>query len=305
MHYLNPDQTKYTRHISAWIGKWHNFNFDGDVTGNGIGSNAFVQFKNYWYVYTFGGGQFEKLDDRVARGGPAVLRAPLHYYGGGVGNDSSKRRMTGEIWTEHVRRDDGSRERHYGADVTYRPSSAVRISLTPELSRVVNRVQYVGTFSDASYAATYGRRYVFAEIDQRTLDLGIRTEWTLSPALSFQLYLQPFIASGEYDDYRQLVRPRDDEFEALQTLRYDVHSNEHSFDTHTFANPDFNLRSVRGSAVVRWEFRPGSALYVAWNENRSDVAEVGDFRPRRDFAALPHAPSRDVFLVKVSYWLPL
>ncbi|HUP46259.1 MAG TPA: DUF5916 domain-containing protein, partial [Thermoanaerobaculia bacterium] len=203
MHYLNPDQTRYTRRISAWVGKWQNFNFDGDVTGNGIGSSAFVQFKNYWHVFTFAGDRVAALDDRIARGGPAVRMPPLHYYGGGVGNDSSKRKVTGEVWLEHVNRDDGGRARYYGAAVNYRPAPSIRIALTPRLSHSINRVQYVGAFDDPSYTPTYGRRYVFAEIDQRTFDLGIRTEWTLSSALSFQLYLQPFIASGKYDDYRQ------------------------------------------------------------------------------------------------------
>jgi hypothetical protein len=70
-------------------------------------------------------------------------------------------------------------------------------------------------------------------------------------------------------------------------------------------DPDFNFRSVRGSAVMRWEFRPGSALYVVWNENRSDVAPIGNFNLNRDFRALTDAPSQDVFLVKFSYWLPM
>jgi hypothetical protein len=70
-------------------------------------------------------------------------------------------------------------------------------------------------------------------------------------------------------------------------------------------NPDFNFHSLRGSAVVRWEFRPGSALYVVWNENRADTQPFGNFRLRRDFSALRGAPSNDVFLVKVSYWLPM
>ena len=70
-------------------------------------------------------------------------------------------------------------------------------------------------------------------------------------------------------------------------------------------NPDFDYHSVRGSGVVRWEFRPGSALYVVWNENRADTIGAGDFRLRRDLSALRNAPSKDVFLIKVSYWLPM
>jgi hypothetical protein len=112
----------------------------------------------------------------------------------------------------------------------------------------------------------------------------------MNARLSLQLYLQPFIASGEYSGFKQLTRARDDEYTPIADAPFD---------------PDFNFRSVRGSAVARWEFRPGSALYVVWNENRSDVVPVGDFSPRRDFAALPNAPSQDVFLIKFSYWLPI
>ena len=118
----------------------------------------------------------------------------------------------------------------------------------------------------------------------------------MNARLSPQLYLQPFVASGDYSGYKYLTRARDDEFTPLDTVRA---SNE-------AGNPDFNFRSVRGSAVVRWEFRPGSAMYVVWNENRSDYIEgIGDFRMRRDFGALPEAPSQDVFLIKFSYWLPI
>ena len=101
--------------------------------------------------------------------------------------------------------------------------------------------------------------------------------------------MQPFIAAGHYNDFRSLAAARTRDFAAAAPT----------------SNPDFNLRSLRGNAVVRWEFRPGSALYVAWNENRADVEPFGDFRLRRDFRAIPGAPSHDVFLIKVSYWLPM
>ena len=119
--------------------------------------------------------------------------------------------------------------------------------------------------------------------------LGTRADWTLTSRLSFQLYLQPFIASGDYHDFRALA--------AARTRDYTP--------TAAPSNPNFNFRSVRGSAVARWEFRPGSALYVAWNENRAGTAPIGDFRFGRDMRAISGAPSHDVFLVKVSYWLPL
>ena len=175
------------------------------------------------------------------------------------------------------------------AGLTYRPTPAIRVSLTPTFRRTDEFAQYVTTIPDAAYTPTYGNRYIFATLNQRTLDVGIRTDWTMNARLSMQLYVQPFVASGDYHSFKYLTRARDDEYTT----------------TSDAGNPDFNFRSVRGSAVVRWEFRPGSAMYVVWNENRADMAPVGDFRFRRDMSALPNAPSQDVFLVKFSYWLPI
>jgi len=288
LQYLNTDLTKYTREISVWVGKYQNWNFDRDMTANGMSSNIYVQLKNYWSVYMWGGGQADHIDDRITRGGPAMIYRGHKYYGGGFESDSRKM-FSGSLETERVADDfDGTFE-GYWLSLTYRPTPAIRISLTPSYKRTHEVAQYVTQFEDEDAEETYGKRYVFATLDQRTLDIGIRTEWTMSSRLSAQLYLQPFIASGDYTGFKYLTRGRDDEFTA----------------TSEPFNPDFNFRSVRGSAVVRWEFRPGSAMYVVWNENRSDVVPVGDFRMRRDFGALPHAPSQDVFLVKFSYWLPI
>ncbi|HEX6083561.1 MAG TPA: DUF5916 domain-containing protein [Thermoanaerobaculia bacterium] len=289
LHYLNTDQTKWTREISTWVSKYQNWNFDGDLTTNGVAGNFYVQLKNYWSAYMWGGGTADdRVSDQATRGGPTMLRPGYKYVGGGFGSDSRKK-FSVSIEGEQLTDDLGGTSDFVWSSFTYRPTPAIRIAVTPMFSRLHEKAQYVSTIEDPSYAPTFGNRYVFATLNQRTLDVGIRTEWTMNARLSAQLYVQPFIASGDYSDFKTLTRPRDDEFEATQ---YDN-------------NPDFNLRSVRGSAVVRWEFRPGSAMYVVWSENRAEVAPVGDFRVRRDFAALPDAPSQDVFLVKFSYWLPI
>ena len=185
---------------------------------------------------------------------------------------------------------DESYSRGVGLSLNARPLPNLQLSLEPYFSRSLDTTAYVGAQRDAAAAATYGTRYVFGHLDQRTFELGTRADWTLSSRLSLQLYLQPFIASGDYHDYRALAAARTRDYTPVAGPARD---------------PDFNLRSLRGSAVARWEFRPGSALYVVWNENRSDEVELGDFRFRRDLSALPNARSHDVFLVKLSYWLPM
>jgi len=289
INYVNEDVTKRFRERSFWVGKFQNWNFDHDLIANGVSFNYFMQFTNYWSTWGWGGAQGDRIDDRKTRGGPLVVIPSDHYAGAGIGSDNRKK-YAFEAWTEHSQKDDGGGWHAFGTWLSYRPTTSLRFTLEPEFVHERIFAQYVRTVSDAAYTPTYGARYVFGSLDQTTLNAGIRTEWTINARLSFQLYLQPFIATGDYHDFKQLERAR--------TADYIPYAG-------AVGNPDFNMRSVRGNAVVRWEFRPGSALYVVWNENRQDVAPIGDFNFRRDMSALPNAPSTDVFMVKFSYWLPL
>jgi hypothetical protein len=308
VQYLNENVTKRFREKSFWIGRYQNSNYDGDRTADGIAGNSYFELNNYWYVFSWHGAQKERYDDRKTRGGPVVALAENYYSGLGFGSDSRKKFST-EVQHEWVEVDDGGYTRWLSVFLNYRPTSALRVSLSPSITRSRTAAQYVATRPDPGNTATYGNRYIFAQLDQKTLDMGIRTEWTASSRLSFQLFLQPFIASGDYSNYMQLARPRTREYTPYESIAfkgsensYEVRSAEKAF---TFGNPDFNVHSVKGNAVVRWEFRPGSALYLVWNENRGDVAPVGDFRMRRDFSAMAEAPSQDVFLIKFSYYLPM
>jgi hypothetical protein len=288
LQYRDTDVKEHRRMLNLWVGKYQNWNFDGDLTANGLSSGYYMELQNYWWIEAWAGGRVDAIDDQRTRGGPAVMGPGSHYVGGGFGSDSRKR-LSFNVWAESTNATDGGDGFYTGGTLTYRPTPAIRLSLSPGYSSSKTATQYVTTIRNSGYEPTFGHSYVFAMLDQRTLDLGIRTEWTVSPRLSLQLFLQPFIASGDYEEFKQLARPRDDEYVAVSAP----------------FNPDFNFRSVRGSAVVRWELRPGSSMYVVWSENRSDVASVGDFRPSRDFSALADAPSRDVFLVKFSYWIPM
>jgi hypothetical protein len=278
MQYVNDSVMKYTRDVDWWFGKYQNWNQGGEKIADGGFGNWYVQWKNYWFTYGWGGWDAKVLDDRKTRGGMLATRAGSWDVGIGTGNDSRKK-FSWEANVEKYAVDDGGYSNSVWMNLNYRPSSNIRLSLTPAYSRSYSPTQYVDTTSQP----------IFSKIDQRTLDIGARAEWTVSSRLSFQVYTQPFIATGAYRDFVALARPRSDDY---VPTTYD-------------SNPDFDFRSLRGSAVVRWEFRPGSALYVVWNENRADTASNGDFQFRRDLSALRNAPSRDVFLIKVSYWLPI
>jgi hypothetical protein len=289
MQYVNQDVTPRVREKNLWFGVWLNNNFDGDKLERGVFADHFATLRSYW-TYRANLFVWEKaFSDRLTRGGPVVAIPEGWASDLSLGTDSRKR-LTFDFFGHLEGSGDDSYSRTAGVDITMRPMSNLQLTVSPSYTRGYNYTQYVTAFSDSAATLTYGRRYVFAELDQRSFELGTRADWTLRPNLSFQLYLQPFIASGDYHDPHTLVAARDDQYNSYNG---------------SVPNLDFNFRSVRGSAVVRWEFRPGSALYVVWNENRADVVPLGDFRFGRDFRAIPNAPSQDVLLVKLSYWLPM
>lgn len=289
VQYINQNPSGHFRDRNLWMGTWLNRNFDGNTLERGFFADGFSTLKNYWNVRAslfLTGGAFS---DRQTRGGPLVRTAQSWSSDQSIETDDRKPVSLG-VNTHVDGSGDGSYSRSAGVTLSARPMANLQLSISPYFSRSHDRTAYVKTVIDPTARLTFGRRYVFGDLEQRAFELGTRADWTVSSHLSFQLYLQPFVASGDYHDYRALV--------AARTRDYAPYAG-------AVANPDFNFRSVRGSAVVRWEFRPGSALYVVWNENRADVVPVGDFSFRRDLRAIPTAPSHDVFLVKVSYWLPL
>ena len=141
-----------------------------------------------------------------------------------------------------------------------------------------------------------------------------RVEWTFTPNLSFQLYAQPFVGAGRYYDFKEFSAPRKFQFAVYGvdrgTIVRDTQGNLTVDPDDTgpspafqFADPTFNVRNLRGNAVLRWEYRPGSALFVVWQQLRSDRETIGDFSPGRDIGGVFNTVPTNVFLVKATYWI--
>jgi hypothetical protein len=228
------------------------------------------------------------VDDRSTRGGPLKER-PANWNGlAHVGSDSRKPLsvFTTVQGTEH---DDGSWDAGGEILATVRPSQRWNLSLGPSFTRSYEQAQYLTTVRDAGAVDTYGAYYLFAPLRQTTVSMETRLDFTFTPKLSFQLYAQPFISSGDYGLPGSLTAPEENSF-----VRWPGE----------LANPDFNYRSLRGTAVLRWEYRPGSTLYLAWQQSRADYAVgVGDFDFGRDRQAMFRARPDNVFVLKASWWL--
>jgi hypothetical protein len=194
------------------------------------------------------------------------------------------------------------------------------VTFSPHVTRYHNTIQFVRGATDPLATATYGRRYVFGDLFQTTMSAETRVEWTLTPLLSFQLYAQPFASAGRFKSFKELARPATQDYvvygqdnsSTVTPLRDPVTGNTLSYTvdpdgpgaapTFSIDNPDFRTHSLRGNAVVRWEYRPGSALFFVWQQQRSDFLPFeGDFRTGRETRMIFGRPS-NVLLVKATYW---
>jgi hypothetical protein len=254
------------------------------------------------------------LDDRLLRGGPSVRAPANHAFNAGLTTDVRKR-VNASLGVALSGSGIGDDNRSAGLTVSARPRPNVQLSIAPSIQSSHNELQYVTSVADATLPAFAGRRYVLADIEQTTTFVETRASVTLSPTLSVEVFAQPFIAAGRYTDYKEFRAPRSSAVfvygrdggtiassgsPASYTIDPDGTGPAASF---TLTSPDFNQRSLRGNAVVRWEYRPGSTIYLVWTQSRSHSINDGSFDLDRDAAALFSTKPDNIFLLKASWWL--
>ena len=319
VNYNNNTPGKLARSFSTGIGTNHAWNYGGDKLWTSVFTSSNVNFNNLWSIYF--GGEYDPshLDDRLTRGGP-LGREPTQW-GSYLEIDSdTRKRLSYFVFGEYYGDVRGGYSSTAQLGLTLRPSSSIRVSFIPQWNGFYNTIQFVRGVPDALATSTYGGRYVFSKLNQTTLSATTRVEWTLSPELSFQLYAQPFASAGEYTGFKQLAVPGTEQYIVFgrdsgstispvyeapggRILSYTVDPDGSGVAPNfSIDNPDFRTHSLRGNAVVRWEYRPGSALFFVWQQQRSDYLPFeGDFRPGREARQIFGRPS-NVFLVKATYW---
>ena len=288
-------------------------NYDADVIMNRVAVNGATQTLNYWgmnFVIAYNG---RALDDRLTRGGPSSERPATLQLNAGVQSDFRKPLSIGG-GVGYVSNEAGGGGYGVGASVTMRPSETLTISTGPFFNREHSVAQYLGARPDPTATHTFNSRYLFAELDHTTLSLETRVDVTFTPTLSLQVYAQPYIASADFGAPAELHAPGVYEFDvygvdvgAVEQVPggVRVYPQGRSGAASSFVVPhrDFTLRSLRGNAVLRWEYRPGSTVFVAWQQTRAGVAATGDFDFNRDRSELFSTRPDNVLVLKVNYWI--
>jgi hypothetical protein len=273
---------------------WETWNTSGTRLENALNFNGHLGLRNNWDVHAGGtvGRLTESYCDRCTRGGPALRGSRGFYPWGGVNTDS-RRRISGGMWVNLWYTDEGKTSgSSLSPYVNFRLSPQFQLNIGTGFGRDNDNTQWFGNFVDGAGATHYS----FGHLEQRTTSMSVRLNYTVTPDLTFELYGQPFTATGTYTDLRELsATPGADSYDA----RFQAYTPPPSEPL------SFKVTELRSNSVLRWEYRPGSTLFVVWQHGRQGPGPNDNFRQSwtRDFRELLDLHPDNTFLIKLAYWL--
>ena len=270
---------------------WRTWNYDrvsisrySEIWTNG-------RLKNYWDYDLWVGRTFASFnDDDVRRGGTLIKNPPGWWIFTRLRTDSRKmlQLQLNPIFSWNDDR------QTYDYDVRLRlrirVASNIEISFGPSYEYQVRDAQWVDMVEENTNGDVK-KHYIYGELENRTLDFTTRANISFTPTMSLQFYVQPFISIGDYTHFKELIEPKSYQFKPYAL-------NE---------NRDFHQRSLRGNTVLRWEFRPGSTLFVVWTQSReAELKEIQEadleLRPFQRLRSTFTDEGKNIFLIKCRYW---
>jgi hypothetical protein len=312
MGYLWTKPGKVFREADVIGAIFQSTDFDWNSTWKGIFLMWECKLLNYMYFYTDIAYNPETVNKFRTRGGPLSINHEGFQTEISFTSDDRKPFVFNAYYYKYFCTPKDQYQ-YVQANLEWKPGSNVSISAGPGFGQGREFAQWVDAFDDPTAVRTYGKRYVFGEMKQNEISANIRLNWTFTPRLSLQLYLQPLISHGDYEHFKELDRPKSYAFDIYSGEQVIRSNGEYEIDpdasgpaeSFSFDNPDFNYKSLRGNAVLRWEYRPGSTLYLVWTQNRWNDVYEEPFSFRRSAKQLWNTKADNIFMIKATYWWSL
>ena len=277
----------FFRRNSLNIRQWRRWNFDDVVLANGIGLSTWHQFKTYWELFGSVNHDFRTQDDLDTRGGPLIVRPASTDFELHIESDD-RRAISSQLGFSWGNDAEGSSWRTMALSVEIKPADHIEYHFQPRYQWGLDDAQWVGNIDTDGNGTV--EHFVYGTLRSKTLDLTTRLNVIFSRDLSLELYVQPFLAVGTYKDFKELTSPSSYLFTPYSELDY---------------NPDFRRRSLQSNMVLRWEYRPGSTLFLVWSQANSAFSSQPSFRPLKNIGESFLDAGSDIFFVKANYWLSL
>ena len=279
------------RQVSLGFFGWREWNYDGVSIGRYSETWTGGQLKNYWTYSLWVARHLESFTDEDVRRGGVVIKNPASWWTFAQLSTDSRKVVRLELGSIFAWDDDNqTSERKVNFRVNIRPLSNIELSIGPMYSYRIDDAQWVELVEE-NINGRIKNHYIYGELRSQTLDFTTRADISFTPTLSLQFYVQPFITVGDYSNFKELVEPKSYQFKPYPLRR----------------NPDFHIRSLRGNTVLRWEFHPGSTLFLVWSQSRTvEIEEVSakdlEFRPLHRLGSSFTDEGKNIFLVKCRYW---
>jgi len=307
--YIDTDPQAWWQRRNFRINPEASWDWSGQHLHDELEIGAGVLLNNRWNLYAEVGGQSEHVDTRVLRGGPALVTPGAAWFYTEVRTDNRKTWqafLEGDAWRGT---DGGSRGLVLSPGVDLRAMQFVNIEARVEYEQTIEDLQYAGRGLSAG-----GVRYIMGQMDQHTLGTSLRLEVNFTPRLSLAYFGHVLVSSGQFTRFKRITQPRatdyGDRFARLDDgLTYDPSTGLYTAtaggETVSFANPDFDVRTLQSNLVLRWEYKAGSTFYAVWTQNREEATQTPGFSAGREYRTLFRAHPDNTFLIKVSYWFTL
>ena len=308
LSYRSIKPTGIFRDFNVRFKQFSAFDFEGNYNRIQYQLDGSASFLNNWEI-DFGLAHKPRIfSNSILRGGPRWRFSQENFQFLFVGSDRRKK-FFGTIGLIHSQ----AKENNFSlltfeSELNYQPTNALNISLSPEYSISKNQTQYV-TQSDYNNSAS---RYVLGTIDNHTLMASVRLDYTINPNLSIQYYGQPFISRGRYKDFKYVTNPvaerLSDRFRLYDSNQINLSGNDFQVDEnrdgvmdYSFSNPDFSFVQFNSNLVLRWEYIPGSELFLVWSQGiTSSVASSNGLFEGIETGILKERP-QNIFLIKATY----
>ena len=311
--YKWTDPTEYYRRLTATLGVNSSYDYDGNNTWIGIRNTYSVLFNNYYeFTYSMAFNPETKNITRT-RGGPITINKFRKNFSLSASSDSR------EDFVMNAGYDYSGSILDYGYywefGIDWKPQENILFRISPAYSFTDDRIMFFDILDDPNAVATFGKQYLFSDFNYEEFSASIRLNWTFSPELSLEVFIQPLLANGKFSNIKSLTKPGTSDFNllgtGLTTVSYSGDSIKVDIDgtgpleAIDYGYSAFSRKSVIGNAVLRWEYLPGSTLFFVWTQTRNHDDIDNAFRFSQGFKDLMNSKPENVFIVKMSYWLPI
>ena len=298
------------REVNLNFNQWMQFDFGGNLTAPGGNINWFARFNNYWSTFGNVNVNGSQLSKSMLRGGPSIKLPGYKNLFLGLSSNQQKKltfNLRGSQYFSNEK--DFKKMQNYSISIGYRPLKTLKIDISPGINNSHDGLQYVTRKNIGGE-----KRYIFAKIERYTINMSFRLNYNITPDLTIQYWGQPFIATGKYNTFKYITNSKADDLSdrfqnySANQIRFDENQNTYFVDEnldnttdYSFGKPDFNIKEFLSNMVVRWEYRPGSTVFLVWSQTRSGFKNDGSFDFTRDFEGLFNEKPHNIFLLKFSY----